>query len=93
MVHYSCEICSYNTNLKGNYSRHLKTKKCIQNTKEKEEQKETVFICSGCNRSFRDDFNLQRHRQKKIPCISSNLIQIDNQLLQDLLNKLNIINK
>lgn len=68
MVHYSCEICSYNTNLKGNYSRHLKTKKCIQNTKEKEEQKETVFICSGCNRSFRDDFNLQRHRQKKIPC-------------------------
>ena len=55
MVSYSCNLCCFVTNLKGNYSQHLKTKKhlssiedslqaMVKSQKEpKKSQKEPVF--------------------------------------------------
>ena len=69
---YICELCNFNSKLKGDYNRHLKTKKhrnnCVstnENSKDlmgmsqKEPQK--THNCDYCNESFSTIANKRRH--------------------------------
>jgi len=73
---YECKVCNYIVKRKSDYIKHTSSKKCIKKTKELEDkkEKESTFVCEGCNKSFRDQFNLQRHKQKKTPCNPSIII-------------------
>lgn len=73
---YTCESCSYTTSRKGDYNKHLKTQKCIRNTKEY--SKKQTYQCKHCLKTFRDNYVLNRHLHKKYPCvrnITTNIIQ------------------
>lgn len=65
---YECVACDYSTKLKGNYTRHLATKKCAKNTKNYN-RKTKNFECEICGLTFRDNHNLQKHLNRKTPCI------------------------
>lgn len=65
MVFYECKSCNYSTKLKGNYTRHLDTQKCkINSSKELSKN----FKCTNCEATFRDNYGLSRHINKKVPC-------------------------
>jgi hypothetical protein len=64
MEEYICKKCSYVTNRKENYKRHLKSKLHIKITKEKTDKKN--FTCDNCFSKFTTNFSLQRHNEKCI---------------------------
>ena len=46
MSQFTCEICNYKTDKKGNYNRHLTTKK---HKKRLEKETDGIFKCSLCD--------------------------------------------
>lgn len=64
---YECKYCNYITNRKSSYDKHINTNKC-KNNSSKELSKN--FKCTNCEATFRDNCDLQRHINKKVPCIS-----------------------
>ena len=63
---YVCKKCEYATNRKADYTRHINTKKCKKNCSQ------LNFKCEHCDAKFRDNYNLQKHLNRKKPCISKN---------------------
>ena len=55
---YYCEICSYSCCSQQNYVKHLLTHKHTSLSKFKNQ-----FICSECNKSYKHNCSLQRHKQ------------------------------
>ena len=62
MTEYICKICDYQTTKRGNYNRHLKTKK----HKQKIEISENVFECSLCNYVTLDRNDYLKHMRSTI---------------------------
>ena len=64
---YECKSCNYITKKKTDFTKHLNTKKC-KNNSPKESPKN--FKCERCGNAFRDNYDLQRHLNKKVPCLA-----------------------
>lgn len=67
ITQYNCTLCNYITAYKSNYTRHLKSKKCIENNK----KSQISYKCPRCDKSFRDNYNLNRHLNKKNSCMNN----------------------
>lgn len=62
---YNCEQCGFYTNLKSDYTRHIKTRKHQRN------ESLELFVCSICDKTFSKKYNLSRHQKKhNIDCDS-----------------------
>ena len=70
---YECKFCNYSTRRKSSYQSHINTKKCKKNTKSPKN-----FKCENCSATFRDNYDLTRHLNKKTPCISSETSTTNN---------------
>ena len=72
---YSCENCAYYTSNHYDYKKHIKTikhKSCdksIFSMDENKKSQEHNFICENCNKKYKDNSGLWRHKQK---CNSNN---------------------
>jgi len=79
--YYTCNLCDFKTLYKTGYKRHLKTDKhdkkeklYINNDKVKDfikiihGEKDLLFECNRCHRSFNRTYNLERHENKKKQC-------------------------
>jgi hypothetical protein len=69
---YICDSCNFTSNLKGDYNRHLKTKKHIRNTNH------VTYKCKYCSKTYSRRDNLQRHMKQHIQ------IQNENKQIQKL---------
>lgn len=76
VVCYTCSPCDYTTKIRCNYNKHLKTQKCIKNKKER--TKKENYQCEHCYKSFRDNYILSRHLNKKYPCVKNATLSIVN---------------
>ena len=54
-MNYCCKYCNYNTNSKGNFEKHLGTKKHINNSNKK------IFICDICKKILCSKQSLDNH--------------------------------
>ena len=45
IIMYNCKVCNYITKIKGNFTKHLLTKKHLNNIKED-------FVCNKCNKQL-----------------------------------------
>lgn len=95
---FTCNVCEYSTKIKCNYMKHLTTKKCKEKTKNL--QKNKTYECSLCKKVFRDNYNLEKHTQRKNTCVPlppsttiySNHINNSNNTIQQNINNGIIIN-
>tara|TARA_X000000950_G_scaffold209941_1_gene252435 strand:- start:100 stop:429 length:330 start_codon:yes stop_codon:yes gene_type:complete len=91
MNNYICEICSYESKIKSNYSRHLKSNRHITNLERHEKSIKLNkiincdFICNYCGKTFASNQSLHRHIEK---CKIDN-----NQYYKELKDKLKGVNK
>jgi hypothetical protein len=70
MTFYTCELCNYTTKLKGDYNRHLKTKKHDNNVKQKEIlEKELTLMTTNDHKMTTNDHKMTTNDHK----ISENL--------------------
>ena len=72
---YSCEICAYYTSNLYDYKKHINTikhkssDKSIFSMDENKKSQEHNFICENCDKKYKDNSGLWRHKQK---CNSNN---------------------
>ena len=55
---YYCEKCDFSSDLKGDYNRHLKTKKHQRNIQQE------IYSCPYCNKTYTRRDNLHRHMKQ-----------------------------
>ena len=64
---YECICCQYITSYSKDYNKHLNTKKHISITKEicgNVEEMQNVLICDNCDKQFKTNSGLWKHKQK-----------------------------
>ena len=102
---YDCKCCKFSTNLKSNYTRHLKTKKHQKVTKSypklpseigkssSSESKNFKHICKYCGKEYKHRPGLSRHIkyscQKNEDEDLKELVKLMNEQLNTINNKLN----
>jgi len=69
---FDCKLCDYKTIRRGDFNKHLKTKKCVNNTKIS--NKNETYKCTNCSKIFRDSYDLTRHLNKKISCTNASMV-------------------
>uniref|UniRef100_A0A6C0HSC8 C2H2-type domain-containing protein n=1 Tax=viral metagenome TaxID=1070528 RepID=A0A6C0HSC8_9ZZZZ len=82
---YTCEKCNYETAIKSNYTKHLKTNK----------HKLNGIVCDNCEKSYKTRQSLWKHKQE---CTNNLLIQLlqqtkelkQTQIIQNIQNVQNI---
>jgi hypothetical protein len=75
IANYICELCNFKTNNKIRYNNHFLSKTHLLN--EKNNQNQIIirdYTCANCNHKFRDQYNLDRHLARKIPCHNNNTV-------------------
>jgi hypothetical protein len=78
---YYCELCHYMTYNYYDFKKHNNTKKHLINDKSinsiilSEKSQEKQFICINCNKSYRDNSGLWRHKQK---CTIGQILNTNN---------------
>jgi hypothetical protein len=65
---YQCEKCTYATNIKRDFDKHLLTRKHIKNTKK-------IYVCQKCDITFEARTTCYLHRKK---CQNNNSNKLDN---------------
>jgi len=88
---YKCEYCSYNTSVRRNYDRHVKTKKHINNEKEHKQTQRRKFNCPNCDCTYSTQAGFNNHSKV---CINTILIQKErehNDIVKEL--EMNIMKK
>ena len=100
---YECKICNYNSKIKCNYEKHLKTKKHIKNSKKKNVLLKK-FSCE-CGKTYKYHSGLWRHNKickikNKINMLENKIIKIEkntniltNELIKSNKNNTDIINE
>ena len=92
---YSCEKCDYHTCNLYDYKKHINTikhKSCdksIFSMDENKKSQEHNFICENCNKKYKDNSGLWRHKKK---CNSINNDQNDNDPIKSESNDKELIN-
>ncbi|ARF09672.1 hypothetical protein Indivirus_2_51 [Indivirus ILV1] len=73
MVQYTCELCSFNSNNKTNYSRHLLTKGHLEKVGQATQNSNSIpiiiqsdSICNYCSNTYSNQSNLTKHMRKCI---------------------------
>ena len=61
MHSYRCEVCDYNTNSKGNYTRHMNVKPHLPKTGVVEKASAQLFYCTDCVYGTPDKSNYEKH--------------------------------
>lgn len=89
MTHFMCDICNYTTDKRGNYNRHLNTKK----HKKKVMSIGEVFKCSLCNYVTVRRNNYLRHLRSAIHKEDEDDIDINDDEMVNLSNKIINLNK
>ena len=60
---YICEKCSYQTNLKLSYERHLKSVLHVTGQRKiRSDKKDTIYKCNICNYSSKNEYNYKTHQ-------------------------------
>jgi hypothetical protein len=92
---YSCEKCDYYTSNLYDYKKHINTikhKSCDKSIFSMDENKKSQqhnFICENCNKKYKDNSGLWRHKKK---CNSINNDQNDNDPIKSESNDKELIN-
>ena len=83
---FSCNVCDYNTSNKYDFEKHINTIKHKTNTLAiepcdlamylEEKSQHHKFICSNCNKTYKDNSGLWKHKKRCIPDISSDNIDL-----------------
>ena len=86
MTHF-CETCNFTTNIKGNYNRHLKTKRHLKKIEISTDNapintdnapiNTNNYKCDYCNTEYTRLSSLNRHQKK---CVKQILLDKDKQL-------------
>jgi hypothetical protein len=95
---FLCEFCDYNTCCKKDMNKHLLTLKHKNNTKINDlaiksiqKTEKNLFHCENCNKKYKDNSGLWRHKKKCNPEInnnlSDNLLNNKNELINYLINE------
>ena len=80
---FNCEICQYKTSKKTDYDRHILTKKHVSKMYPKMETKKTIeFLCSHCNKIYKNRTGLWKHKQK----CKKNSDNCDEQNISDIMS-------
>ena len=62
---FYCEFCDFNCCKKGDYSRHILTRKHeIATNGNEDDIKKTSYVCDNCNKEYLDRSGLWRHKKK-----------------------------
>jgi len=62
---YSCEVCDYKTQKKGNYTSHCSTKKHLELTKRNATDADNKnYVCSNCKKRYKSRVGLWLHSKK-----------------------------
>ena len=68
---FTCIICNYESNLKANYNRHLKTKRHLQKVEisptvvhQLSISCPSIYECKSCNKSFASQSSLSKHHKR-----------------------------
>ena len=83
---FYCEQCDYNTSNKYDFEKHIKTIKHKTNTLAietgdlamnlEEKSQDHKFICSNCNKTYKDNSGLWKHKKRCMPDISNENIDL-----------------
>jgi len=95
---FICELCDYNTCCKKDMNKHLLTLKHQNNNKINDlaiksiqKSEKSLFYCENCNKKYKDNSGLWRHKKKCNPEInnnlSDNLLNNKNELINYLINE------
>jgi hypothetical protein len=60
---YKCEICNYESNIKSNLNRHLKSLKHINIIELYNKNNENLFVCNICNQTYNHRQSLHKHKK------------------------------
>lgn len=76
MPNYNCDLCNFKSNRKTDHSRHIKSKKHLENVSQTtithiaapdanptDTFTENVYVCSNCNNKFTRSSSLTRHKK------------------------------
>ena len=81
---YNCECCNYETNIKPNYTRHIKTKKHLTKSNispiivhHLSISSPSIYGCDFCNKSFASQSSLSKHHKK---CIVGQITDLQKNL-------------
>ena len=93
---YKCELCDYNTCNSADYSRHTATRKHTKRTISTDinhlsQKNAESFLCSHCNKCYKERSGLWRHKQTCNPPIktidASNNFVVDKELVMLLIKE------
>ena len=74
--YFTCEICDFKCSKKGDYTRHLNTRKHVAATNGNTFNiKKTSHVCDICNKVYLDRSGLWRHRKT---CVGKNINENEN---------------
>jgi len=78
-MYFCCEKCHFNTFNKKDYIRHNQTKKHLSNGISIEITQKNKFMCSNCNKDYKDNSGLWRHKKK---CITEKKVLEEKYLIE-----------
>tara|TARA_Y100000992_G_C20902634_1_gene321664 strand:- start:207 stop:548 length:342 start_codon:yes stop_codon:yes gene_type:complete len=88
-VEYKCDNCNYMTHNKKDYKRHLKTKKHLRGGGKI--PKPTVFTCEICNRDYKSNAALYKHKQNCEYIPETNYTNYEKKLINKIFDQNKII--
>ena len=81
---FNCECCNYETDIKPNYTRHLKTKRHLEKSnisptvvQQLSNSCPTIFKCNSCNKSYSSQSSLSKHHKK---CVFVQITKLEEKL-------------
>ena len=97
---FNCELCSFETSHKSNYTAHIKTKRHLTKIEITSENppktSEKIYSCNFCNNEYTRLDNLNRHQKccvKQIIEDKNNQLEINNKEFENKLNEFKLIIK
>ena len=90
---FNCDICDFNCSKKGDYNRHITTRKhqLLNNTNNITSINIIPYTCDNCNKTYKHASSLWNHKQKceYIKTIIDDDVVFDKNLVMKILNQNN----